>query len=65
MKEIDITIIQKPVLAEYTCPHCDTVISIPYKDFIIFYSEPCEWIGTIIRCENCEKESQINDWEFD
>lgn len=54
-------------IAQIDCPHCYEEIISDYDNFVKYIG--CEFAselpGRIIKCPSCEKEIEIEDWEWD
>lgn len=54
-------------IAQIDCPHCYEEIISDYDNFV--KNMRCEFAselpGRIIKCPSCEKEIEIEDWEWD
>ena len=54
-------------IAQSDCPHCYEEIISDYDNFVKYMG--CEFaselVGRIIKCPSCEKEIEIEDWEWD
>ncbi len=54
-------------IAQIDCPHCYEEIISDYDNFVKYMG--CEFaselVGRIIKCPSCEKEIEIEDWEWD
>lgn len=62
-----VRIIEIPTIIQIDCPHCDKEIISGYDNFAKGMGSRCasDWEGRIIKCTNCEKEIEIEDWEWD
>lgn len=62
-----VRIIEIPTIIQIDCPHCDKEIISGYDNFAKGMGSRCasDWGGKIIKCTNCEKEIEIEDWEWD
>lgn len=62
-----VRIIEIPTIIQIDCPHCDKEIISGYDNFAKGMGSRCasDWGGRIIKCTNCEKEIEIEDWEWD
>lgn len=53
-------------IAQIDCPHCYEEIISDYDNFVKYMG--CEFaselVGRIIKCPSCEKEIEIEDWEW-
>lgn len=62
-----VRIIEIPTIIQIDCPHCDKEIISDYDNFVKYMG--CEFaselVGRIIKCPSCEKEVEIEDWEWD
>lgn len=53
MKRVELTVVQKPVSVEHTCPHCGEVVVSKYDTFCGCYGEACDWTDTQAICIDC------------
>ena len=62
-----VRIIEIPTIIQIDCPHCDKEIISDYDNFTKGMGSryASDWEGRIIKCTNCEKEIEIEDWEWD
>ena len=62
-----VRMIHQPSIAQIDCPHCYEEIISDYDNFVKYMG--CEFaselVGRIIKCPSCEKEIEIEDWEWD
>lgn len=65
IQSVDIVVQQRPTHAKFECPECLADIKIPYSDFCAEHGDPCDWSGNEIKCPECGKKYEIDEWEFD
>lgn len=67
MDSIGLRIVTIPVEVAFTCPHCFWENSIDIDDFNTSMGSeyPGDWEGQVVKCEECEKELNIEDIEWD
>lgn len=63
MKNVNITIVQRPVEIEFECPYCGEFVTIDYDDFIddIGHEYPPKWYGSNVCCPECFSDLSIGD----
>ena len=66
MKTTEVKVIQRPIGVQFKCPrpNCNHVQHYHYPDFLNIANEPDDWDGTVLACEKCGKEFEIDgqDW---
>lgn len=62
----DVRVIQRPAEIKIDCPHCNYEINMLYGDFedLMQNDYPGDWIGEKIECPNCEKDIEIEDYDW-
>lgn len=67
MENIGVRVVTIPVEIAFTCPYCYWENSIDFDDFTeMMVSEyPGDWEGQTLKCEDCNKELNIEDVEWD
>ena len=62
-----VRIIEIPTIIQIDCPHCDKEIISDYDNFTKGMGSryASELVGRRIKCPSCEKEIEIEDWEWD
>ncbi|WP_338627630.1 hypothetical protein QJR52_07040 [Clostridium baratii] len=64
--KVEVRVIQRPVEIKIVCPHCNYEINMLYGDFedLMPNDYPGDWIGEKIECTNCEKDIEIEDYDW-
>ena len=56
-------IVSKPDYITFTCPHCHDEVEIPFLD--VDYKTDCWGDGAWCDCPSCEKEVELDEYEYD
>lgn len=60
---VDYTIISKPVYIKFECPYCGEEIEVPFEE--VDYKTDYWGDGARVDCPNCDKEVELNNYEYD
>lgn len=60
---IDYTIISKPAYIQFECPHCHEDVEIPFGE--VDYKTDYWGDGAWCNCSKCNKEIELNNYEYD
>lgn len=61
---VDLVVEQVPTYVTFECSECGYENSISYEGFCEEHGEPCDGSCDIVKCCNCGKEYEVEDWEF-
>ena len=56
-------IVSKPDYIAFTCPHCHDEVETPFSD--VDYKTDCWGDGAWCDCPSCEKEVELDEYEYD
>lgn len=60
---VDYTIISKPAYVHFTCPHCHEDAEVPFDK--VDYKTDYWGDGAWVDCPWCEKEVELDNYEYD
>lgn len=65
LKEVEVTVNQKPVSVSFMCEHCGRENKITYKNLVGMLGEPPDWTGSFIKCQHCGQSQMIVSQSWD